>query len=470
MWGLTFGFAGGGSAVKKGMVIKMTDTEAYYNKMTKTPLAKLIVSLGIPTTISMLVTNIYNMADTYVVGTLGESQQAATGILFTLQAIIQAIAFMLGQGSGTLVAKALADKDKREAGKYVSTAFFTGIVIGVVMMVFGLVFLTPLMRLLGSTETILPYAKQYGMCVLASCPVVIGSFILNNNLRYEGKAFFAMIGLVSGGVLNLFGDWLLVIVFDFGVLGAGIATAVSQCISFLILLYFFANKAQSNISPSSISRRAEDYFAISRVGFPALIRQGLGSFSGGLLNNLTRPYGDAAIAAMSVVNRFASFVMCVGLGIGQGYQPVASFNYQAKEYARVKKGLLITMGIGFTFILCLSLPGAVFAEQIVYLFQKSERVVEIGAAALRFSCFGILFLSLSVPVNMLYQSIRKPGMSSFLSLLRSGLMFIPVLLITTALFGMTGIQISQPLADVLTGLVSIPFIIHFLRKSEDTMK
>lgn len=444
----------------------MTESQIYYDKMTKTPLTKLIVSLGIPTTISMLVTNIYNMADTYFVGTLGESQQAATGILFTLQAIIQAIAFMLGQGSGTLVSKALAEQDQKEASKYVSTAFFSGLVIGSVLMVGGLLFLNPFMRLLGSTETILPYARQYGACVLITCPIMIGSIVLNNNLRYEGKAFYSMIGLVSGGLLNILGDYLLVIVFEMGVLGAGLATAISQFISFLVLLYFFRKMALSKIRLSAVSREPVIYGTISKIGFPAVIRQGLSSISSGLLNNLTKPYGDAAIAAMSIVNRFAAFIMCVGLGIGQGFQPVASFNYQAKEYKRVKKGLLVTMGIGFCFIACLALPGFVFAKQVIYLFQRSQEVKEIGVFALRCSCIGTIFLAFSVPVNMLYQSTRKAGMSSFLSMLRSGLMFIPTLVITTHFWGIVGIQISQPLADMLTGLVSIPFVIAFLKKEK----
>lgn len=446
----------------------MTESEKYYEKMTKTPLVKLIVSLGIPTTISMLVTNIYNMADTYFVGTLGESQQAATGILFTLQAIIQAIAFMLGQGSGSMVSKALADKDTDEASEYTSTAFFTGAAVGILLMVFGLILLEPFMKLLGSTETILPYAKQYGMCVLLSCPVVVCSFVLNNNLRYEGKAFFAMIGLVTGGIINIFGDYLLIVIFDLGVLGAGIATAVSQLISFLLLLYFFNKMAQSKIRLSYMSKKIKVYADICRVGFPGLIRQGLSSISSGLLNNLTRPYGDAAIAAMSVVNRFSAFVMCVGLGVGQGFQPVAGFNYQAKRYDRVKKGLIATMVVGFFCICLLAVPGFIFAEQIVYMFQRSEEVVEIGTFALRCACVGVLGLVLSVPINMLYQSTRNAAMSSFLSLLRSGLMFIPTLLITTRLWGLTGIQISQPIADVATGLVSIPFIVGFLRKKFDS--
>ena len=444
----------------------MTESQIYYDKMTKTPLTKLIVSLGIPTTISMLITNIYNMADTYFVGTLGESQQAATGILFTLQAIIQAIAFMLGQGSGTMVSKALADQTEEEASEYVSTAFFTGLTIGSVLMIGGLLFLSPFMRLLGSTETILPYAKQYGFCVLITSPIMIASFILNNNLRYEGKAFYAMIGLVTGGLLNIFGDYLFVIILEMGVFGAGLATALSQVVSFLILLYFFRKMAQSKIRISSISKKLSVYGTISRVGFPAVIRQGLSSISSGLLNNLTRPYGDAAIAAMSVVNRFSAFIMCVGLGIGQGFQPVASFNYQAKEYRRVKKGLLVTMAIGFCFISCLAIPGIIFAEEVIHLFQKSEQVKEIGVFALRCSCIGTVFLAFSVPVNMLYQSIRKAGISSFLSMLRSGLMFIPTLIITTHFLGMIGIQISQPLADILTGMVSVPFVISFLSRKK----
>lgn len=435
-----------------------------YDKMTKTPLVKLIVSLGIPTTISMLVTSLYNMADTYFVGTLGESPQAATGILFTLQAIIQAVAFMLGQGSGTMVSKALADRDKEEASEYVSTGFFTGVFFGMAFSIVGLLFLTPLMRFLGSTETILPYAKQYGACVLLSCPVVMGSFVLNNNLRYEGKSLYSMIGLVSGGIINILLDYLLVMVFEFGVLGAGIATAASQTISFSILLFFFRKMGESKIRFSSMSRKANTYFTIMRVGFPALVRQGLASFSGGLLNNITRPYGDAAIAAMSVANRFSHFVMCVGLGIGQGYQPVAAFNYQAKYYNRVKKGLLATMGIAFCMVACLAIPSVIMAEHIVYAFQKSPAVMEVGVLPLRAACIGAMFLPFSIPVNMLYQSTRQVKASTFLSMLRNGLMLIPTLLITTHFWGLLGVQISQPLADIMTGFVSIPFVVYFLRK------
>ncbi len=442
----------------------MTASELHYEKMTKTPVSRLILKLGLPTTVSMLITSIYNMADTYFVGTLGESAQAATGILFALQAIIQGLAFMLGHGSGSFVAKSLADRDTKAASTYVSTAFFTGGIVGTILLSVGLIFLTPLMRLLGSTQTILPYAKDYGMWVLISCPFMICSLILNNNLRYEGKAFYAMFGLTAGGILNILGDYILVP--KLGVFGAGLATAASQFISFLILLILYYKKAQSTISPRYISRQFKTYLSICRVGFPSLIRQSLTAVSGSLLNNLTKPFGDAAIDAMAVVSRYSNFVMCVGLGLGQGFQPVAAFNYEAKKLDRVKKGLLFTTVFGVVFVGCMSIVSYLFAAQIIGLLQSNLEVIRIGKTALRYAAVGLLFMPLSVPVNMLYQSIQKAGTASLLSTLRSGALLIPTLAIGVPLLGLLGVQIAQPLSDTLTGLISIPFIVCFLRKKD----
>ncbi len=444
----------------------MTNAEQHYIKMTETPVPKLILNLGIPTTVSMLITNIYNMADTYFVGTLGESAQAATGILFTVQAIMQGIAFMLGHGGGTFIARSLADKNTKEATKYISSAFFVGGFIGLLITVFGLIFLEPLVRFLGSTETILPHAKDYGLWILLAAPFIICSFILNNGLRYEGKAFYAMFGLTAGGILNILGDYLLVIRCGLGVYGAGLATAASQVVSFFILLYMYLKIAQSTIRFKAVSRDIRLYLTVCRVGFPSLIRQGLTSVTNGLLNNLTKPFGDGAIAAMSVVTRYSSFLMCVGLGMGQGFQPVASFNYQARKIDRVKKGLLFTTAFGLVFIGGMSTASILFAEPIIGIFQKHPEVIAIGSKALRFTAVGMMFMPFSVPVNMLYQCFQKPAISSFLSLIRSGLVTIPILLFGVPLLGLLGIQLAQPTADMLAGLISIPFIIHFIRRAE----
>ena len=444
----------------------MTSAEVHYKKMTETPVAKLIVQLGVPTTISMLITSIYNMADTYFVGMLGPSAQAATGVLFTLQAIIQGIAFMLGQGSGTFISRELADKNTPKATMYVSSAFFCGGIIGVIILVLGLFIREPMVLFLGSTETILPHAIDYAMWVLISCPFVITSMILNNALRFEGRAFYAMFGLTAGGLLNIFGDWLLVYKLNMGVYGAGLATAASQFISFVILFIMFQKMAQSSISAKAVSKDFKVYLTICRVGLPSLIRQSMTSVTTGILNNLTKTFGDAAIAAMSVVSRFSMFLMCVGLGMGQGFQPVAAFNYRAKKYDRVKKGLLFLVIYALILVGGFSLVTMLIPEKVIEIFQKKQEVIEVGSVALRYYAFGMIFMAFSVPVNMLYQSIQKPTISSVLSLIRAGMITIPLLLILVPSIGLTGIQIAQPIADVVAGIISIPFIIHFL-KSEN---
>ena len=443
----------------------MTNAEQHYRKMTETPVAKLIISMGIPTTISMLITNIYNMADTYFVGTVGESAQAATGVMFTLQAIIQGIGFMLGHGSGSYVSKFLADKDTEKSSTYLSTAFYTAAAFGLLLMTFGLVFLEPMVILLGSTETIVPHAMDYGLWILIACPFILCSLILNIGLRYEGKAFYAMFGLTAGGLLNILGDYILVEKLKMGVYGAGLATAASQMTSFVILLVLFLRTAQSSLKIRFISKNIRIYGNIVRVGMPSLIRQSMNALTSGILNNMTKPFGDAAIAAMSVVSKYAQFLMCVGLGMGQGYQPFAAFNYQARKYDRVKKGLVFLVVFALIFIGTISVLSMFYAEPIIALFQKNTDVIAVGATALRFYAFGMIFMAFSVPVNMLYQSIQKPNISSMLSLMRSGAITIPLLLILVPFIGILGVQIAQPTADVISGIVSIPFIIHFLRSN-----
>ena len=447
----------------------MEKSEAYYRKMKYTPVLKLIVMLGIPTTISMLITNIYNAVDTYFVGTLGESPQAATGILFTLQCIIQAFAFMLGHGSGTYVAKKLADKDIHGASVYVSTAFFNGLIVGTILLIFGTVFINPFMILLGSSDTVLPYAREYGFWVLISAPFLITSLILNNNLRYEGKAFFSMIGLVSGAILNIFGDFIFINVMDLGVFGAGMSTGISQLISFIILLILYIKYAQGKISIKLFSMDIMVHFNIFRGGLPSLIRQGLTSVSNGILNNLVKPFGDAAVAAISVVNRYSNLIMCTGLGIGQGFQPVAAFNYGVKDYSRVKKGIFVTLIISTIVVGLLSIVGLIIPDKIVWLFQKNQEVINLGAPALRYASIGIIFLPISVTANMLFQSIRKNLIASFLSTLRSGAIFIPALLIFSFTdLGFTGITLAQPISDIIAAAISIPFLVFFIIKTPNT--
>ncbi len=444
----------------------MTRSEAYHKKMTEESVSKIIISLGIPTTISMLITNIYNMADTYFVGTVGPDAQAATGILFTLQCIIQAVAFMLGHGSGTYVAKYLAQRNITKASSYTTTAFVSGAVIGAFILSLGLVFLRPFMTLLGARGGVLPHAEQYGMWILISCPFLICSLVLNNVLRYEGKAFYAMFGLTTGGVLNIAGDYVFVKVLDMGVYGAGLATAISQIISFTILIILYIKFAQSHISLKLMAKEGEIYLNIFKMGLPSLIRQGLTSISNGLLNNLI--VGGEAQAAMSIVQKYSSFVMCVGLGIGQGYQPFASFNYELKEYDRVKKGTKFLVAFGTIAIGIIATIGFILSPTLMRIFQEDPATVKIGIPAMQYASIGLLFLPITVSCNMLYQSIRKAAMASFMAIMRSGAVLIPVLLIAHAIGGLNGVIMAQPIADVLTGIITLPFLIRFFKKTPST--
>lgn len=436
-----------------------------FEKMTQTPIPKLVIQLGIPTTISMLVTSVYNMADTFFVGKDGTSASGAIGVVFGLMAIIQAFGFMFGQGAGSVSSRALGSKDVEKASRYSSTGFFAALSTGVLIMILGLIFITPLMRLLGSTDTILPYARTYAVYILLAAPFMCASCVLNNVLRFEGQALFAMVGLASGGLLNIFGDWLLMSRLHMGVTGAGISTAVSQTISFLILLtMFLRGKTSARLSIHNISRDFRDLLLICRTGFPSLVRQGLTSISTMLLNDCAGNYGDAAVAAMSIVNRICFFTFATALGIGQGFQPVCAFNYGAGKYGRVKKAFFFTFAVGEAFLGAVALIGMQFTEPLIAVFQDDPAVIEIGVVALAAQFAGQLFQPLAVCANMMFQSVGKTGIATLLSMLRSGLFFLPVLLILSALFGLAGVQYAQAIADVLTSVVALPFVIHFLRE------
>lgn len=435
---------------------------AQFDKMTKTPIPKLVMQLGIPTTISMLVTNIYNMADTWFVGRVGISASGAVGIVFGLMAIIQAFGFMFGHGAGSIISRRLGAHDVDSASRFATTSFFCSFGAGLLITVGGLVFMDPLLRLLGSTDTILPYARQYALFILLGAPFMASSCVLNNILRYEGQAAFAMIGLTSGGILNIFGDWILMEGFHLGVLGAGISTGVSQLISFGLLFYMFlAGHTQSKIAPRNMTRDMADVLLICRTGLPSLMRQGLGSVSTMLLNGQARLYGDAAVAAMSIVNRIAQFIFSFGLGVGQGFQPVSAFNYGAKRYDRVRQAFLFTFAVSEVLMGSIAALGFFFCPELIALFQPAEDVVRIGASALTLQLGALFFQPLTVCSNMLFQSIGQNRTATLLSSLRSGLLFIPALLVLSTALGMTGVTMAQPVADVLAFFIALPFVIRF---------
>ena len=444
--------------------MKNISPEKHYDKMVNTPVSKLVIILGIPTTISMLVTNIYNMADTYFVGTLGNSASGAVGVVFGLMAIIQAFGFMYGHGAGSIVARRLGEGNVSSAQRYASLSLFSSILTGAFICIAGLVFLNPLMLLLGSTDTILPYARDYGVYILLAAPFSMARFVLNNILRYEGKALFAMFGIAAGAIINIILDPVLIFGFNMGIAGAGLSTAVSQVIGFLALLFMFiSGKTQCRISLSIALKSIDCFGEIVRTGFPSLVRQGLTSISTMTLNKFAGFYGDTAVAAMSVVNRISFFIFAVGLGIGQGFQPVSAFNYGAKKFSRVRKAFYFTVVAGEILLGIFSIFGIIFSGVLVGIFRNDPQVVAIGTTALRFQLVALFFHPVTICTNMLFQSIGENKKATFLSTLRSGVVFIPLLVAFEWAFSLFGIQIAQPVADLVTFLITLPMVMKFIK-------
>ena len=443
----------------------MKKYKTQYELMTTKPVPALIVQLGIPTMASMFVTSLYNMADSYFVGQINTSASGATGVVLGLMAILQAIGFMFGHGSGSIISRKLGQKDIESARKFSATGFYLALAAGFLFLIFGTLLVTPLMRLLGSTDTILPYARTYAICILCAAPALLTSCVMNNILRYEGRAVFAMIGLISGGIVNIFLDALFMVKMEMGILGAGLATAISQYISWALLLtMFLLKKTQTSLAVKYVKMDISIIGDIVTTGLPSLARQGLASISTMLLNNAAAPYGDPAIAAMAIANRISMLIFSAVLGIGQGFQPVAGFNYGAKKYSRLKQGFFFTLAFGTVLLGCASLIVYLNAGQCIRFFRDDPVVINIGIPALHAQCIALFFIPFQVCNNMTFQSIGYKFNATFLSSLRNGLIFIPVLLIFSAIWGLTGIQYAQAVADVMTSLVCIPFTVNFFAK------
>ena len=436
-----------------------------FRRMTETPIPQLVLSLAAPTILSMLITSIYNLADTFFVGQISTSASGAVGVVSSLMAIIQALGFMLGHGAGTIISRSLGSRDTTAATRFASTSFFTALVFGVVLAVAGLGTLPHFMMLLGSTETILPHACAYARPILIAAPLMISSLVMNNILRYEGKASFAMIGLVTGGVLNIALDPLFMFVFGLGTAGAGIATALSQSISFCILLsMFLRGKTVSQFRLSTVTREARDFGRILLGGAPSFGRQGLNSIGGMLLNLAARSYGDAAVAGMSIVSRIFMFIISVAIGVGQGLQPVASFNYGARKYRRVRQAAIFTIEAAFCMLVVLVGLCWVNGDALIRLFRDDPAVTAVALPAFHYQCLAMLLQPIIVVANMTFQSVGASGRATFLACCRQGVFFIPLILILPRTHGLFGVEICQPIADVLTFLVSLPFLIAFLQQ------
>ena len=446
----------------------MDEMEQKYRQMTEPPVSKLICRLAVPCIISMLVTSFYNMADTYFVGMLkSNAATGAVGVVFSMMAIIQAVGFFFGQGSGNYISRELGKKNYQEASNMAATGFFSALAAGALICIVGQIFLEELAYLLGSTPTILPYTEAYLRVILFGAPWMTASLVLNNQLRFQGSASYAMVGIVSGAILNIALDPLLIFVFDMGVAGAGLATIISQFVSFCLLLRGCSKGSNIHIHIRNVKIQWHYYKMIIRGGLPSLARQCLASVATICLNHAAQPYGDVAIAAMGVVQRITMFGSSTMIGFGQGFQPVCGFNYGAGLYSRVKAGFWFCVKVSFCFLVCVSVLGFIFAPGLISLFRDDPAVIAFGAKALRFQCITLWVQSWVVMSNMMMQSMGRTAPATFLAVARQGLFFVPFVLLLPPLLGELGVQMAQSCADVLTFTCAIPIQLHVLRSMKE---
>ncbi len=437
--------------------------------MLSEPVPHLVCQMAVPTIISMLVTSFYNMVDTFFVGKINTQATAAVGVVFSVMALIQACGFFFGHGSGNYISRKLGAGEFEDANKMAATGFFSAFLTGVFLGVLGLIFLTPLARALGSTPTILPYTKDYLKIILFGCPFMMSSFVLNNQLRFQGSASYAMVGIVTGAVLNIVLDPILIFTCGMGVAGAALATVISQVVSFFVL-YGMSRKGGNiraqlkNFSPSFYL-----YREMFRGGIPSLCRQGLASVAQICLNRsagiFSGELSDAAIAAMSIVGRITMFANSALIGFGQGFQPVCGMNYGAKKYERVREGFGFCVKYATVFLVLVSAAGFVFANPLVTLFRREDPdVIRIGTLALRLQCIVFPLNAWIVMCNMMLQSIGKAVKASVVAAARQGIFFIPLIWILPFFFGLLGVQMCQTWSDVCTMLISVPMGIGVLRE------
>lgn len=441
-----------------------TNQKSKFTLMTTAPVPSLIRKLAIPTIISMLITSFYVMADTYFVGQINTQSTAAVGISFSVMAIIQALGFFCGHGSGNYISRRLGAQDYENAEKMAATGFFCAFLVGIAVTVIGLVFLTPISSMLGSTPTIQPYTETYLGIILLGAPFMASSLVLNNQMRFQGNAIYAMFGIGLGAILNIALDPLLIFTFDMGIQGAAIATLASQVCSFLLLLYLDSRGTNIRIRFKHFSPTPALLKEIIYGGSPSLCRQGLASLATILLNVSAGVYGDAAIAGMSIVTRICMFINSFVIGFGQGFQPVCGFNYGAGFYRRVREGFWYCVKTGIVFLTLCSIVGYIYAPEIVTWFRKDDiHVIEIGARALRWQLITLPLGAWVILCNMLLQTIRKPVQAVILSSARQGLFFIPFILILPYFLGLQGVEMCQAAADLCSFLLAIPLTVPILK-------
>lgn len=447
------------------LCIEMDEREKKYVKMTTEPVRKLVLGFAIPAIVCMLMTSFYNMADTYFVSRLNTQSVAAVGIVFSYMGIIQAISFCFGHGSGNFISRALGARNSQDAETMASTGLISALITTSCIALICFAFRTTVLRAFGATESILPYAGRYFYYILAGTPFISGSIVLNNQMRLQGNAQLSMVGILSGGILNVALDPLFIFTFGMGIAGAGLATAISQMLCFSLMIHICGKKGGISIRRSKFAPSLRIYKEIAAGGVPSLIRQGLMFLSLICLNNSAARFGDSAVAAFSVVSRIMAIAAALLIGFGQGFQPVCGFNYGARKFDRLRSALKFTTVTATIYSASFGIAAFFAAGWIVSFFCGDDAgLLAIGIRALRFQSATFPLCGIIIITNMFFQNIRKTVPAVVVAAARQGIFFIPAILLGTLWFGIDGLTASQSVSDLCAFLLCLPMLVNEWRR------
>ena len=419
-----------------------------------TSIPKALLAMGIPTMIGMLVNAFYNLVDAYFVGGLGESQMGAISVVYPLGQVVVGLGLLFGNGAASYISRLLGRGDKENADKVASTALYSSIFVGAVIIIISMVFLHPILKLLGATDSILPYAATYAGIYIVSCIFNVFNVTMNNIVTSEGAAKTTMCALLIGAVLNIALDPLFIYVFDLGVAGAAIATAISQVVSTCVYLtYILRKKSVFHFRVKDCTYSREIMSEIFKIGIPTLVFQILTSLSISLINNAAGDYGDSAIAGMGVVTRLISMGSLSVFGFIKGFQPIAGYSYGAKKFDRLREAIKTSILWSTVFCVIFGLVLALFPTAIVSQFTKGDaEMIRIGAASLRANGITIMLFGFYTVYSSLFLALGKGKEGFILGACRQGICFIPVILLLPMVWGLNGILYAQPIADVLSAI------------------
>lgn len=439
--------------------------EEKFRQMTESPVRRLILTLAAPSILSNLVTSIYNLSDTFFVGSLGVEASGAIGISFVAMTAIQAVGFYFGQGIGNAASRGLGKQETEHACRLATNGLAYTLMMGALIAIVGNVFIDPLCRLAGSTETILPYARTFIGLTLLGAPFMCGALMLNTLMRFEGEAFYAMVAIMTGAILNIGLEPLFIYVLGMGIAGSALSTIICQAISFVILVIQLQRTGITTLSPAWLQPPSAAMLReINNGGVPSFVRQVMLGIATTLLNDAARPFGDPAIAGLAIVQRICAFGNYIQIGIGQGYQPVVGYNYGARKFSRIRRGYFFSVGAAVVSVLMVGILTCTFAPQLVSAFTPDAEAIQIATLSLRVESFTMAITGVAMITNFLLQTTGRMWRATILGACRLGLVLGPVVLVLPHLWGLLGVQLAQPVTDVITGLIALPLAWQVLRE------